>query len=74
MLLLNEHFSDLEIDIVLLENQPVQKNPTTPTLKALATLIKSAHQKFIREIVNHELVYVAVVPIIRAESAKRQMR
>ena len=35
MLLLNEHFSDLEIDIVLLENQPVQKNPKMKSIQML---------------------------------------
>ena len=35
MILLNEHFSDFEIDIVLLENQPVQKNPKMKSIQMI---------------------------------------
>jgi len=35
MILLDEHFSDLEIDIVLLENQPVQKNPKMKSIQMI---------------------------------------
>lgn len=33
MLLLQHHFSDLEIDVVLIENQPVQKNPKMKSIQ-----------------------------------------
>jgi hypothetical protein len=55
ILLLNQHFSDLEIDIVLLENQPVQKNPKMKSIQMIVYSYFLYQQQIIQRNIKHIL-------------------
>jgi flagellar biosynthesis chaperone FliJ len=51
MLLLQHNFSDLEIDVVLLENQPVQKNPKMKSIQ----MVVYSYFLYQQQIVNRNI-------------------